>query len=108
MTPDNEPPGRKVSNVQLGNNRAISNSSGKNEVTGPKQKRCSVVEVSGGDRKVRAESVIFRARCPRCEPSTTDPEQAAEVSPYESDPWLRIQGLGLGNGTFCFSSSQGA
>ena len=27
--------------------------------------------------------------------STPDPEQAAEVSPHESDLWLRIQGLGL-------------
>jgi hypothetical protein len=27
--------------------------------------------------------------------STPDPEQAAEVSPHESDLWLRIRGLGL-------------
>ena len=27
--------------------------------------------------------------------STPDPEQAAEVSPQESDLWLRIQGLGF-------------
>ena len=30
--------------------RAITNSPRKNEVTGPKQKQCSVVEVSGGER----------------------------------------------------------
>ena len=53
--------------------RAITNSSRKNEETGPKWKRRSVVEVSGGDRKVRAESVIFRARCPGCEPVNTRP-----------------------------------
>ena len=75
--------------------RAITNSSRKNEETGPKWKRRSVVDVSGGDRKSRAEGVIFRARCPGCEPSTPDPEQAADVSPHESDLWLRIQGLGL-------------
>ena len=51
------------------------------------------MDVSGGDRKARAESVIFRARCPGCEPSTPDPEQAADVSPHESDLWLRIYGL---------------
>ena len=53
--------------------RAITNSSRKNEETGPKQKRRSVVDVSGGDRKARAESVIFRARCPGCEPVNARP-----------------------------------
>ena len=32
--------------------RAITNSSRENEVAGPKQKRCSVVDVSGGESKV--------------------------------------------------------
>ena len=53
--------------------RTITNSSRKNEETEPNQKRCSVVEVSGGDWKVRAESVFFRARCPGCEPVNTRP-----------------------------------
>ena len=53
--------------------RAITNSSRKNEETGPKWKRRSVVDLSGGDRKARVESVIFRARCPGCEPVNTRP-----------------------------------
>ena len=32
--------------------RAITNSSRKNEVVGPKQKQCSVVNVSGGESKL--------------------------------------------------------
>ena len=32
--------------------RAITSSSRKNEVVGPKQKQCSVVDVSGGESKV--------------------------------------------------------
>ena len=32
--------------------RAVTNSSKKNEVTGPKQKQCLVVNVSGGEHKV--------------------------------------------------------
>ena len=32
--------------------RAIMNSSRKNEAAGPKQKQCSVVDVSGGESKV--------------------------------------------------------
>ena len=32
--------------------RAIMNSSRKNEVAGPKQKQCSVVDMSGGESKV--------------------------------------------------------
>ena len=35
-----------------GERRAITNSSRKNEEAGPKQKQCSVVEVSGGKSKV--------------------------------------------------------
>ena len=34
--------------------RAITNSSRKNEVAGPKQKQCSVVDVSGGESKVQS------------------------------------------------------
>ena len=33
--------------------RAITNSSRKNEVAGPKQKRCSVLDMSGGESKVQ-------------------------------------------------------
>ena len=35
--------------------RAITNSSSKNEVAGPKLKRCSAVDVSGGEREVDHE-----------------------------------------------------
>lgn len=42
------------------------------------------MNVSGGDQKAMAESVIFRQEA--CvNQSTPDPEQAAEVSPQESD-----------------------
>ena len=53
--------------------KAITESSRKNEEAGPKWKRHSVVDLSGGDRKARAETVIFRARCPGCEPVNTRP-----------------------------------
>ena len=33
--------------------RVIANSSRKNEVAGPKQKRCSVLDMSGGESKVQ-------------------------------------------------------
>ena len=33
--------------------RAITNSSRKNEASGPKRKQCSVMDVSGGERKVQ-------------------------------------------------------
>ena len=53
MTPEDEPPRWEV--VQYGTGeewRAITNISRKNEAAGPKQKRCSVVNVSGGESKV--------------------------------------------------------
>ena len=37
----------------LGKNKAITNSSRKNEVDGPKQKQCTVVDVFGGESKAR-------------------------------------------------------
>ena len=50
------PPGQKMSNILLGNTgeeqRAITNSSRKNEGVGPKQEWCSAVDVSGGESKV--------------------------------------------------------
>ena len=51
MTPEDEPP--KLEGVQYAGEeqRAITNSSRKNQVTGPKQKRRSAVEVSGGESK---------------------------------------------------------
>ena len=51
MTPEDEPP--KLEGVQYAGEeqRAITNSSRKNQVTGPKRKRRSAVEVSGGESK---------------------------------------------------------
>ena len=40
--------------------RAITNSSRKNEVAGPKQKRCSVVDVSAGESKVQCFYCAFK------------------------------------------------
>ena len=54
MTPEDEPP--KWEAVQYGPGeewRAITNSFRKNEAAGLKQKRCSVVNVSGGESKIR-------------------------------------------------------
>ena len=51
VTSKDEPP--RLEGVQYATGeeqRAITNSPRKNEVTGPKQKQCSVVEVSGGER----------------------------------------------------------
>ena len=48
------PPGWKVSNMLLEKNwRTITNSSRKKEAAGLKRKWCSVVDVSGGENKVR-------------------------------------------------------
>ena len=54
MTPEDEP--RRWEGVQYATKeeqRAITNSSKKNEVTGPKQKQWSVIDVSGGGSKIR-------------------------------------------------------
>ena len=49
--PKMSPLGWKVSSMTTGEEqRTITNSPRKNEVTGPKQKQCSVVEVSDGER----------------------------------------------------------
>ena len=53
MTPEDEPLGQKVSTMLLKRARAITNSSGKNEVTGPKQKLQSVVDVYHAENKVQ-------------------------------------------------------
>ena len=46
-------PGRKVSNMLLGEEqKAIINNSRENEVSGPKRKWCSVMDVLGGEIKV--------------------------------------------------------
>ena len=48
MTPEQEP-GQKVSNIATREEqRALTNSSSKNEAAWPKWKRCSAVDVSGG------------------------------------------------------------
>ena len=50
ITPEDESQGGKI----IGEERkAITNSSRKNEVAGPKQKWCSVVDVSGGESNVQ-------------------------------------------------------
>ena len=46
-------PGQKVFRCYWGRVQAITNSSRKNEVVGPKQKWCPVVDVSGGESKVQ-------------------------------------------------------
>ena len=53
MTPEDEP--RRWEGVQYATKeeqRAITNSSKKNEVTGPKQKQCIIVDVSGDESKI--------------------------------------------------------
>ena len=53
MTLEDEPPRSEGIQCAAGEEqRAIMNSSRKNEVAGPKQKQCSVVYVSGGESKV--------------------------------------------------------
>ena len=47
------PSGQKVSSVTGKEQRAVTNSSRKNEVAGPKRNQCSVVDVSGGESKVQ-------------------------------------------------------
>ena len=53
------------------------------------------MEVSGGDRKLGQRVSFSGQDAQGVNQSTPDPEQATEVSPHESDLWLRIQGLGL-------------
>ena len=45
-------PGQKVSNVTGEEQRKITNSSRKNEASGPKRKQHSVVDVSGDESKI--------------------------------------------------------
>ena len=54
MTPEDQPP--RLEDVQYATGeewRAINSSYRKDEVTGPKQKQCSVVDVSGGESKAQ-------------------------------------------------------
>ena len=54
MTLEDKPP--RLEGVQYATGegqRAIGNSSRKNEVAGPKRNQCSVVDVSGGESKVQ-------------------------------------------------------
>ena len=54
MTPENEPLRSEGVQYATGEEqRAITNSSRKNEASGPKRKQCSVMNVSGGERKVQ-------------------------------------------------------
>ena len=53
MTLEDETRSESVQNATGEEQRPIINSSKKNEGTGPKQKRCSVVNVSGGESKIR-------------------------------------------------------
>ena len=48
MRPDDEPPGQKASNKVLGKSRGQLLIAPKRKSAGPKQKQCSVVDVSGG------------------------------------------------------------
>ena len=53
VTLEDEPPGLEGVQCATGEEwRAITNSSRKKEAAGPKWKRCSVVDVSGGESKV--------------------------------------------------------
>ena len=75
--------------------RAITNSSRKNEETGPNRNDAQswmflVVTGKLGQR------VSFSGQDAQgVNQSTPDPEQAAGVSPHDSDLWLRIQGFGF-------------
>ena len=75
-------PDQKVSNMILGNSRKSRGQlliAPERMKSQPKWKRRSVMGVSAGELKVRAERVIFRVRCPGCvNQSTPDPEQAAQ------------------------------
>ena len=54
MMAEDEPP--RLEGVQYATGeelRTITNSSGKNDVAGPKQKQCSVVDMFGGESKVQ-------------------------------------------------------
>ena len=53
MTLEDEPQGQKVSHILPGKNKAVTNSSRKNEVDGPKQEQCTVEDVFGGESKAR-------------------------------------------------------
>ena len=54
MTPKDEPPRWEgIQHATKEEQRAITNSSKKNEVSGPKQKQWSVMDVSGGESKIR-------------------------------------------------------
>ena len=54
MTPENEPPSSEGVRYATGEEqRAITDSSRKNEVAAPKWKQRSVVDVSGGESKVQ-------------------------------------------------------
>ena len=54
MTPEDKPPTSEGVQYATGEKqRAITNSSRKNEAVGPKQKQCSIVDVPGGESKVR-------------------------------------------------------
>ena len=58
MTPENEFPRLEFVQYVTGEEwRAITNSSRKNEVAGLRQKRCSLVDVSGGGSKVQCYNV---------------------------------------------------
>ena len=54
MTPEDEPSRSEGAQYATGEEwRAITNSSRKNDVAGPKENQCSVVDVSGGESKVQ-------------------------------------------------------
>ena len=54
MIPENEPlRSESVQYATVEKQRAITNSSRKNETSGPKRKQCSVMDVSGGESKVQ-------------------------------------------------------
>ena len=53
MTLESETPDQKVQYGTEEEQRAITNSSRKNEVAGPKWKQCSVVDMSDGESKVQ-------------------------------------------------------
>ena len=59
MTPEDQHPRSEGVQYATGEEqRAITNSSRKNEVTGPKQKQHSAVDVSGGKRKVQLYKIF--------------------------------------------------
>ena len=103
MTPEDEPP--RLEGVQYATgeeHRAITENSRKNEEAGPKQKRCSAVDASGGESKVQSwKEQYFTAEHRRIDASelwcwrrllesSLDCKEIKPVSPRGNQPCIFI------------------